>query len=345
MAGTHRRPTPDLKTQLLDEGKRFSFVQAMRLLHFLVKKDAGADVPAHALERRIRVRPALSLDFPGTDITEIARSEETPEVFDITATFLGLYGASSPLPTFYTEDLLHEQGEDRSITRDFLDIFNAPFYPLYFRCWGKYQLGYQIIEQAHGEALHRLFSLLGIESPLVQRRLNNPMGLLRYIGLTTQSPRSAEGLRALLADALKSPDIAIVQCVTRQAAIPEDQRCRVGISGCTLGENSYLGVRIADRMGKFRVKIDDAHGGTLHKFLPDENAFGKMRELIGFYLDQPLTWDLEVTLAAGELRHAGLGTEAWSRLGWNTWLFSGSPPEETCSAVFEAPVHGHDVLH
>ncbi|MFH1984871.1 MAG: type VI secretion system baseplate subunit TssG [Pseudomonadota bacterium] len=339
MARADRRSPVDLKTQLLQEGKRFSFVQAMRLLHFLVKRQAGNDVDPHTLEQRIRCRPALSLDFPGTDITAIGTSGEAPETFDITATFLGLYGASSPLPTFYTEDLLHEQSDDKSITRDFLDIFNAPLYPLYFRGWGKYQLAYQIVEQEDPDTLHRLFSLLGLESPLFQRRLSDPMALLRYIGLTTQSPRSAEGLRALLSDALDAPRLGIVQCVTRLASIPEDQRCRLGISGASLGHNSYLGVRITDRMGKFRVHIGAADGQTLHRLLPDGVHFKKMTEMIGFYLDQPLTWDLEITVAAGETRHAGLGTDTWSRLGWNTWLFSGPPPNRELPAVFHAPAH------
>lgn len=339
MARADRRSPPDLKTLLLEEGKRFSFVQALRLLHFLVKNEAEDAVDAHTLEKRIHCRPALSLDFPGTDITTITASGTAPETFDITATFLGLYGASSPLPTFYTEDLLHEQSDDKSITRDFLDIFNAPLYPLFFRGWGKYQLAYQIVEQADPDTIHRLFSLLGVESPLFQRRMSDPMALLRYIGLTTQSPRSAEGLRALLSDALQTPRLGIVQCVTRLASIPEDQRCRLGISGATLGHDSYLGVRITDRMGKFRVSIGAADGETLHRFLPNDVHFKKMTELIGFYLDQPLDWDLEITVAAGEIRHAGLGTDAWSRLGWNTWLFSGAPPDRESPAVFHAPAN------
>lgn len=339
MARTHRRPPVDLKTQLLREGKRFSFIQAIRLLQFLVRRDAGAAVDPHTMEQRIRVRPDLSLDFPGTDITDITQTGEAPDTFQMTATFLGLYGASSPLPTFYTEDLLHEQSDDRSITRDFLDIFNATLYPLFFRCWGKYQLAYQIIEQANPADSHRLFSLLGVESPLFQRRLSDPRGLLRYIGLATQSPKSAEGLRALLSDALKMPDVRILQCVKRQADIPDSQRCRLGVANCSLGRSAYLGEWVDDRMGKFRIRIDAADGGTLHQFLPDGDRFKKMAELVNFYLDQPLTWDLEITVAPGDIGNAGLGTETWSRLGWNTWLFSGAPPDGNVSAYFHAPAH------
>lgn len=331
MARKNRKSTPNLTERLTQEGQRFSFIQAMRLLRFLVQKESGATADEQELNRRIQVRPELSLNFPGTDITSIKKLHWEPSCYLITATFLGLYGSSSPLPTFYTEDLFHEQGEDNSITRDFLDIINKVLYPLFFRCWCKYHLGYQIAEEKNPGALYRLFSLLGLENGLFQRHFQNPYRLLRYIGLTTQSPRSSEGLRALLADGLEEASLYIVQCVERVATIPEDQRFLLGQSGNVLGENSFIGLQISDRMGKFRIQIGPADSDTLHRFLPDQKPFEEMVELIHFYLDQPLFWDLEITVKAGEVGHAGLGTDRWSGLGWNTWLFSGPSPGKEMS--------------
>ena len=327
MAGKAGGPPPDLMERLLGECREFSFVQTMRLLRRWLRQDGEGESADPA--DRIRVRPDLSLAFPGTDVTAVDRlPEEDPVRFLVTVTFLGLYGASSPLPTFYTEDLLGEREDDRSITRDFLDVINAALSPLLYRAWSKYRLYHRLIEEQDPSTREYLFSLLGLESPGIRKRLEDPYRLLRYIGLTTQIPRSAEGLRALLSDTLGEESLCIVQCVERKAAVPEDQRLRLGQSGHVLGEETVLGREISDRMGKFRVQIGPCDADGLHRLLPDGEPYDLMRERIRFYLDQPLEWDLEVLVRPGEIRTAGLGDERWSRLGWNTWIFSGPPPED-----------------
>jgi len=58
------------------------------------------------------------------------------------------------------------------------------------------------------------------------------------------------------------------------------------------------------------------------RLLPDRPLFHKMKSLLHFYLDQPLDWDVEAHLIPGEIETACLAGTRWSRLGWNTWLFS-----------------------
>jgi type VI secretion system protein ImpH len=330
--------------RLLGECRAFSFVQTMRLLRRRLREEGKGDSADPS--DRIRVRPELSLAFPGTDVTAVDRlPEEDPVRFLVTATFLGLYGTSSPLPTFYTEDLLREREDDRSITRDFLDVINASLYPLFFQAWSKYRLHHRLIEEEDPGIQDYLFSLLGLESTSIRQRLEDPYRLLRYMGLTTQIPRSAEGLRALLSDSLGEESLRIVQCVERKATVPGDQRLRLGQSGHVLGEETVLGQEVSDRMGRFRVEIGPCDGDGLHRLLPDGGFYALMQERIRFYLDQPLEWDLEVLVRAGEIRTAAPGNERWSRLGWNTWVFSGPSPKETWSvrlapAPFEHPQSG-----
>jgi type VI secretion system protein ImpH len=330
-----------MKSALLAEGQKFSFIQAMRLLRFYIRRESARSVDEKELNRKIRVRPELSLNFPGTDLARIDAKDSEADQYLVTATFFGLYGASSPLPSFYTEDLLQERNEDRSITRDFLDIFNAPLYSLLFQLWGKYQLAHQIAEEQDARALERLYCLLGLESTFFRRHLKDPYRLLRYVGLAVQLPRSAQGLCALLSDALGEAHIQVVSCVERMAPIPEDQRLWLGESGTTLGEDSVLGELAQDRMGKFRICIGPCNGDRLHDLLPDSESFGKIMELIRFYLDQPLDWDLEVILKPGEAAGIVLGRERWSRLGWNTWLIAEPHQDETLSVLFEALPREH----
>ena len=335
MAREGRRKNLTLKEELLAQGRRFSFVQALRLLRYLVRREEGPGLEEEELERLIGVRPALCLDFPGTDIESIEQDPETAVRFRVTANFFGLYGASSPLPTFYTEDLLQEQNEERSITRDFLDIINAPLYRLLFRAWGKYRLLYKIDEEKDRRSLERLYCLLGLGNEGFRRRLDDPYGMLPYLGLATQLPRSCEGLRAMLAGTLCLEQVEVIACVEQMAPVPDRQRLVLGRPDNILGENTVLGELVPDRMGKFRVRIEPADADLLHRFLPDGHQFQKMEKAIAFYLDQPLDWDVEIVLDADQVESPTLGRRRWASLGWNTWLVAEKKGRGRAAVVLE----------
>jgi len=331
MADENGRPTAKLTERLLREGRRYSFIQAFRFLLLHLRQESSTDIDILELVKKIRVRPELSLAFPGSDITKIDESTP-PGSFMVTTAFLGLYGASSPLPTFYTEDLLQELGQDRSISRDFYDIFNSRLYSLYFGIWRHYHLFFNIAESPDKDVLQRLYCLAGLGGESLRESAENPYGMLRYIGLATQFPRSAGGLRALLADGLSEPAIHITQCRERIANIPEDQRLLMGVSGNILGEDSYLGEGIADRAGNFRVHIGPVNKETFDRYLPHQPDFQKIGQLIRFYLDQPLTWDVEVTLKPQDLTTTVISSQAM--LGCNTWIFSEGAIPMDCCALF-----------
>lgn len=328
MADENGRPTAKLTERLLTEGRRFSFIQAFRFLLLHLRRESSPDIDIHELAKNIHVRPELSLAFPESDITKIEESTP-PGSFMITAAFLGLYGASSPLPTFYTEDLLQELSQDRTISRDFYDIFNSRLYSLYFGIWKYYHLFFNIAEDPDKDVIQRLYCLAGLGGETLRESAENPYGMLRYIGLATQFPRSAEGLRALLADGLSEPAIHITQCQERIANIPDDQRLFLGVSGNILGEDAYLGAGIADRAGNFRVHIGPVNRETFQRYLPGQPDFQKIGQLIRFYLDQPLTWDVEVNIIPQDLTTTVVSSQAM--LGCNTWIFSeGAIPMEHC---------------
>ncbi len=332
MATQDRRQTLIIKDELLKNSNRFSFIQALRLLNYLIRRD---DLKGEVIGRSIIARPKLSLDFPGTDIVSIEEIPGENPLFLLTVTFLGLYGVSSPLPTFYTEDLMDEESMDVSVTRDFLDIINAPFYKLFYECWSKYRQVIKIVDEEDPAYLERLFCFLGLGIEKHRQEVPNAQALIPYTGLFTQFPRSAQGLKTLLSDVLKEPHLEIVQCVPRKASIPEDQRILLGASTANLGINSYLGQEIDDRMGAFRIKIGPVDADAFHEFFPNARKFNTMAQLIHLYLDKPLKWDNEVVLSAQEVRTVRLGEPRWSRLGWNTWTFSGKNYSHDVSARFE----------
>lgn len=330
MAGQVGGSVSDLMLELLEKGHTFSFFQAIRLLRLLhAPSEDAVGSPSEATDH-IRIRPKLSLAFPAADVDRVDEgpSDTGAGQFMITANLLGLYGAASPLPTFYTEDLMDEAGDEESASRDFIDIINHRLYLLLFESWAKYRQCLQVVEQENSDHLLRLFALLGLGEEVLRRGVSDPHGLIRYIGLFTQFPRSALGLSALLHDALGGVSVSVIPCVERTAIIPRDQRVYLGASGGALGIDSYIGEQVPDRMGKFRIQVARLRREPFQALLPGGESAERIAFLARFFVPDPLEFDVELVLAEGEAQPTCLGRRDWSRLGLDTWIFSGGTPGE-----------------
>lgn len=316
---------PAMIGSLLDRGHEFSFVQVMRLLRAL---DPGA--MEHG---RVRVRPELSLGFPAADVTRIEQTGVDGKRFLVIATFIGLYASATPLPTFYTEELMADEADDSSACRAFLDIIHQRIYSLYFQCWSKYRLFIKVEEEQDLGDREKLFCLAGLDEPAAMSGVPDAWSLLRYLGLLTMCPRSAAGLVILLRDAMGTDRISVTQCIIRNVPIPPDQRMRMGIANCSLGVDTILGTEDVDRMGKFRIRVGPLMKNEFDDYLPGAPSRKKLAALVRLYVTTPLEFDLELVLAAGEAEPIRLGDPHGPRLGWNMWCFSDDRLGEV-SAVF-----------
>ena len=330
----------DIKEKLLSDSSTFSFVQAVRLLLHELADPAGGNAGTadmhHVLDKQVRIRPELSLRFPGTDITDIEMIGNDPEKYRITATFLGLYGTSSPLPTFYTEDLLDEWNEDRSIKRDFFDIITHSLYPVFFKIWSKYRLFYKVCEEQDKRVTNLLYCLLGLENDHLRQQIRHIRKFFRYTGLALQMPRSAEGLVAIIEDCFSLRDqVGIEQCIPRKVSVPEDQRLFLGGAGCSLGEDAVVGDWVWDISGKFRIIFFQSDADRLHRFLPDLSAFDELCQLVDFYVNRSLECELVLAIKKDEVETVRLGEPVWSNLGWNTWLLSENEPIGKARTAFK----------
>ncbi len=327
MAGPHRGSTPDimseLKLDLLKEGHSFSFFQVMRLLGLLCQDAAHNQSKGTLKHDAIRIRPKLSLAFPAADVDRIEEtSDEEKTRFKVTANFLGLYGISSPLPTFYTEDLMDEAAMDESVTREFIDVINHRLFQLLYGCLCKYQQCFQVVEANSTRHAERLFCLMGIGEKKLRSEMPDPYSLIRYVGLFTQMPRSALGLETLLTDALDGMAVTVIPCVERKAKIPKDQQLFMGSPAHSLGRNCFLGDEIVDRMGKFRIRIGPLDKKKFQSFYPESDNYQTATFLTDMYVLESLVYDLEIILAENKAEKVCLGDPDRSRLGLNTWVFS-----------------------
>jgi len=268
----------------------------------------------------LRIRPELSLDYPSSDIVEIT---ERKGGFDIVTTFMGLYGISSPLPTFFTEDLLDNDWEEETASRDFLDIIHHHLYPMLYRAWLKYRFSHNVVEEKNESYWNILFSLIGLNGEEFKSAVEQPHELLPYLGILVQKPRSALGLKTILKHYLKTDCVDIEPCLLRQVTIPGDQMTRLGAVRSQLGNNITVGQEIADRMGSFAIRIGPLSGNQFLHFLHDESLKTFLRFIINFYLMQPLQVFIVLVVEMEEITTANCGSEQWSSLGMDTWLTSG----------------------
>ncbi len=328
MAGTDRAATVDLTSRLLRDAPSVTFFQAIRLLQRALRHEQGAGGTPAEVWDKLHIRPNLSLAFPETDLDAI---EALPDGkgYRITANFFGLYGVSSPLPTFYTESLIEEQRADKRAVREFLDIVHSALYPIFFEAWSKNRPCRTVFEEGADAHLDRLYALIGMGEASNRTRQPHAYQLLRYAGLLTQFPRSAMGLETLLSDALEQVPVSVESCVPTQMDIPTEQRLILGerreAAQGQLGHGAWLGQSVNDRMNHFRVRIGPVSADQYHQLLPGQPQYGWVKYLVRLYQVGCLASSLELVLTASSLqRPACLGVVQWGRLGLDTWIFSGT---------------------
>lgn len=321
-----------LERQLFHESARFSYFQAVRLLRRHAR--AGGMNP-----QAITVRPRLALGFPETDIerieslivpqTQSAEDDSSGSLDDappvnrllrMTVNFFGLYGVASPLPNFYTEDLLEEEREGRRSTRELLDVLHHALYPLLFDGWLKYRAQMRIVEEGDARMLDHLHAFVGLEDRSLRPRRPGVGDLLRYAGLFARKPRSAAGLRTMLSDAFAPAKVNIVSCVQTWMRIPDEQRCALGTGRHGVGMDCRVGTQVRERATLLRIELRELPQALFHELQPGHTQHERLKFLVRFYLIQPLSVVLSLGLLNDEVRATEFGGGKWSKLGCNTWL-------------------------
>lgn len=333
MAGKNRKQTTDIETLLLENGRSFSFFQILRLLFSITGKiHSGTNLPVNA--DRVKLIPNLSLAFPGTDIESVEKSPDSDQ-FTVIVNFLGLYGTCSPLPTFYSEDLLDDAAKGENTFKTFIDVINHRLYELLFAGWSKYRTMQRIMEDQSPVDENRLFSLIGMGDPQLRQYCGNPYELLRYTGLFAMGPRSASGLETILADAFDGIPVRIEQGGQRWGKIPEDQQVSLGNNG-VMGVNLLLGNQCQTCLGSFKIEIGPVPGDVYRQFFPGALYHKKLASLTQLYICEPFEYTLEVILNRADNPSCScLGGGNWSRLGLDTWVYSDDAPMEHRVVFYE----------
>ncbi len=324
MATRNRNPSAPLVIEFLARPQDFDFFAAVQFLERLCPDKAEVGCGATPGSEAVRISTSAALAFPSSDIANAVWSPNSGQ-YHLTATFLGLYGVSSPLPS-YLFQIAAGDSEGAASLRDFLNIFGQRLYALYYRAWKKNRLpdGRERSPDRAAEFLSAVAGLAGSTQPagLSGRRI------LASAGLFASAVRSARGLERVLQHYFRIP----VQTVERVAHWrPNPSPLHLGDLTNKLGRSAALGSSVRDVAGTFRAALGPLHINDAHEFLPGAASHIALTELVRRWVTDFLTCEYQIGVYGAEAPAVVLG-KADAPLGHLSWL--GKPETDVCTVSF-----------
>ncbi len=237
-----------------------------------------------------RSNPALS--FAAREIDSITLDAS---VMEVTLNFMGLQGASTPLPIHYTERILQDDPEDSNLN-ELYNFFNQRLYELL-----------AIIEQK--------YTRLPSSYLMAYAGLNSKDNLyFPYLHLMLGNQMSKDSLCRILKAHFAVKEVWFQELSPKKLAIPIEHLSILG-QHSRLGGSISLGSYVTQRRGhvELHVAIDTVDG-----FLPHEPQFLQLQEMMGFLSRENLRWT--PVFHVKEARPFMLGAESASYLGWTSLL-------------------------
>ncbi|MEE8240329.1 MAG: type VI secretion system baseplate subunit TssG [Nitrospirales bacterium] len=328
MAAPGRRTDASIKRLLFEEGYRFDFFQAVRLLEgiFPHRRPVGRDETPR--DEVVRFRSHLSLSFPPSAIYKIAEGKNEQGPVHMTETFMGLTGLLGVLPRHYTELLMERVRAKDTTLRDFLDLFTHRLVSLFYRVWEKHHLAAGFEQAARrgqeDRVSHYLFALMGLGTKGLRRRVvAEDRSLLCYAGLISQRPRSASALEHWFTDYFEVP-VAVEQLIGAWLPLGEDDLTRLGPgqTNNVLGRTAVAGTSVWDQQARFCLRLGPLTYEEFARLLPCGRAYQTLVQLTRFHAGPTLEFDVRPILMRAEVPECRLAkTDRYApHLGWNTWL-------------------------
>ena len=313
------RPVGEL---LFEEGHRFDFYQAVKLLEILHREKISVAEGSEPDKEAVHFKSTVGIQFPATDVSEISPYDSEGKPAEMTVNFMGLAGCLGPLPMPYTELIMERVWKKDTALRDFLDIFNHRLISLMYRVRKMHRLGFEFKSPDESYFSRFLFSLIGMGTKGLQRRMKvRDRALLFYAAFLAQQPRTMVGLEFLLSDYFRVRAKG-VQLYGQWHRLEEDQITSIGVFGQNnaLGCNVVLGTRVWDQQGKFEICLGPLSFKEFLDFLPIGHGFTPLCELTRFYTGTELEFSFRLMLKGDDVPESRLGGEGGPRLGWTSWL-------------------------
>lgn len=325
MGAEERQSLPDLKETLAEiekNARRFSFYRLVYLLERVYAKSPPVGQLGPASEERIRLRSDTSLIFASCDISELSHHKyaDGVERVRVTNAFMGLYGSTSPLPTYYVEQMaqVDYQGGPHPI-REFFDVFHHRLLSLVYRTWTKYRFAVMYRKRGTDPFTRRMFCTVGVDGFRDTEGALDRFLHLRYAPLLASKSRSARGLQVVLNDLFGTMGVRIEQFVGHWTMIEKPNRNKLGVMNHQLGESMTIGRYVYDGTGRFTIVLGPLGYDEYLSFLPGGHRRPLMRGVVATFtrgqqdvmLELHVKTDAAPRLQLGAPRAATLKRTAW----------------------------------
>ena len=303
----------------------FEFFQAVRLLERLMpdRSPVGRFTKPSAEVARFGVNS--SPVFPASQIQSLhLRSDGTPF---LSVNFMGTVGPLGLMPLYYTEMVVDRVRNRDTTLRDLLDMFHHRVISLFYAAWEKYRFNIAYERGERDRFSHHLLDLLGLGTEGLQDRQEvADDSLLFYSGLLALHPRSAQGLKQVLADYFDVP-VEIEQFVGAWYPMDGDSQCSLGArEGYSeqLGFGAVVGNEIWDQQSRVRIKLGPLTFEQYRDFLPDGSAHRQLRAFTSFYAGNEFDVEVQLILRREDVPFCELAPreDEGLQLGWTTWAKS-----------------------
>lgn len=334
MATEKRQPYPSVIDRLFEEWYGFSFFQAVKLLEQASpnKKQLGKTSEPGAEAVRFSVHPGFS--FPASDIRGLAPGGEDGPAKMVVA-FLGLIGPSGVLPHWYNELAERRLSQKDSSLTAFFDIFHHRLATLFYLAWKKHQFPVNFRSGASDRLSGHLLALCGLNTPGLHGRIGfAEESLSFYSGLFSRQIPSGSAIESA-AEHFSGQQARIEQFVERLIPLDDIDMTRLGRGHNELGVSVLCGSHVWECQTKFRVNLGPMTLLDFVRFLPSGDMLAPIFSLIRYMVGVEYEFEIRISLARREVPVCMLGNTAkiGTRLGWTTWLKSGTYMHEEDQSI------------
>lgn len=318
----HVRHAADI---VLNEAHQYSYFQLLELLHQLHGDDLEQRPPSPETRRRLRLNVTPRLAFPVADVLRADRIAD--DRYRIQATFLGLHGTDSPLPSYYLDDIAYEHAQGIGLRPAFLDFFNHRLHALLHQGWRKYRY-YRRFQPGATDGFSRyIFAMVGLEDAALRGATPLPWSrLLSFVGMIASRSRSPSMVAGMIAHCFDLQQVSIREFEKRSVSIPQSQRNGLGMRNCALNDNFLVGSSTESRSSKFTIVIASLDQQQFRAFLPSGDNYHRLARLVDFLLRDVGAYDLELRMRADEAPPFSFRAEHGTHLGWTSFIADRKDP-------------------
>jgi len=277
------------------------------------------DKSSEELYKHLNFSANSSLNFPKTEVSSILFVERNKRVeVEVELNFLSLFGAATPLPIHYAEEIREDYG-DECVLLDFLNLFNHHLQKFIYPIWkeARYYVSYQ--KDLKDRQSKYLLSILGLYPQSQEKEAVLDFNkLLPFLGMLSLKQKSSGTLASIMRHYIGHDKISIDECVVSRATIPAWQKIGLGEEGAILGEGMIMGDFGTVSNLKFRINLYDVPWDYLEAYSLFGSKLQALKELIIFTLNEPLGFELALHIKKEQIKAYSLGSPDF-KLGVNCW--------------------------